>query len=486
MRKKAEFFSPGKVIGGLLLLVGAVFVYMGGPRVYHAYTSLRWPQVDGTVLSSGVDTYPASKKKVSFTPAVAYSYSFGSNTYVNSQVRFAHPNCNEKTAREIADKYPRGMHVTVYCKPSNPNVSVLEPGVFPNTWNHLILGIFFIVPVILVFGIYWLVTHKPRPSSKDKSENSQAPSNRSILPKILWAVVGLAIVWLIGGGTRKQTPGEELTLIQQIVHLFANGWLSVGLEVFGAAFMILLGITLVYLFSKVTTVPRVTPIGEPGGYKQAPAPRDIHEKELQRLGFRYVADFDVTMLAGVPAQLRVYEDPDHQSVGCLMDATAADGNKVTILEFSTDLHPTGNIATTTSPYVRVLACPPDRIVARVPWKRTATETFALHQTLCRTAREEHFSAETVHTSAIAEKIRESTRRDCEYQVQVGRYRRVGEDRYRLTLWGTIIAVPPTWYQMTHGLLFSWYRVPDRFFCWRLRRRLWRLKRGRGKGAKQTR
>ena len=236
--------------------------------------------------------------------------------------------------------------------------------------------------------------------------------------------------------------------------------------------LLLLGITLVFFASKVAAVPTVVPLGSVGGAK--PEPRDVAERQVQALGFRYAGDFEATVAPGFPIRLRMYIDPDQHCAAGLMDMTSGP-QKISMLEFSTDFLPAGSITTSTSPYMAVLACAPEKMVARVPWKQTVDEVYALHRALCRIATEQHFEAKTVHADAVAENIRESTRRDCEYQVRAGRYRKVAEGQYKMTLWGTVIAVPISWFQTTYGALFWWFRIPDGYYLWKLRRRLRHLR-----------
>ena len=63
-------------------------------------------------------------------------------------------------ASRIVGRYPEGKEVQVYCKPSRPEVAVLEPGVSWSSFIALGLGLFVIVVSVLAIlaAIYGKVT----------------------------------------------------------------------------------------------------------------------------------------------------------------------------------------------------------------------------------------------------------------------------------------------------------------------------------------
>ena len=260
-------------------------------------------------------------------------------------------------------------------------------------------------------------------------------------------------------------------VISAIVIAWLGPW-STPLTIFWEIIVILFVITVVFCCCKRLSVPVVTLVNGTDGLP--PAPRDAAEAQVRQLGFIYLGDFDVKIMPTTSTRIRAYIGPDRQSAALLIDMTSGQ-EKTSILEFCTNLHPSGGITTSTASNPGIFPRPLDRMQAHVPWKKTAGEVFELHQSLCRTALVENFTAKTVHSAGFAEKIVDDTRKDYEYQVQTGRLSMVAEGQYRLTLLETMIAAPLLWYQMVYGHLFTWFSLPDAFFCWKFRRRLRRFK-----------
>lgn len=300
-----------------------------------------------------------------------------------------------------------------------------------------------------------------------KTEESTPRAGNRIFRKIILIILAGAAFWYFRSG------GNETTMFGKFVAMLLGWQIDVVLEVLGAVFMILLGITLVAMSAQVMTVPRMKPLTDPA-VLTSPHPRDTLEAELQRMGFRFIGDFDAAMSATTSMRIRAYTDPERLHGAVLMDVKSG-SEHATILEFSARLYPLGSIVTNNSPYPGISSYPPDKYVIRVPWKKTATKIMELHQELCRTAREEKFTEEPVSVVNFAAEVIKATRKDMEYQIETGRYIKIGEDQYRLSKKGILIAVPLLWLNMTYSFLFSWYRPSTSFFCWRLRRRLQELK-----------
>lgn len=324
-----------------------------------------------------------------------------------------------------------------------------------------------VATVVVYFQFIMLIGESLK---KKKINDSGAQSDAANLPGVLWVLaIGVTCWWFWPGYSDDQSSGEP-GLFQTLFSTLTGGWISVFLSVLWKVLLVLAGVTAVYLSRKVSTVPGVTPVSDPGTNMLAPEPRDILERQLHTMGFHYLGDYNVTSISSVPSRIRAYCDPDRHAAAVLLDMIS-ENKTTTVLQFGTRLHPSGSIVTSNSPFPSIYARPPGKMQARVPWKNTAAEVFRLHQLLCRTARDEHFEAETVHAAAFAEIVRKEERRECEYQVELGRLRKVAEDQYRQTLLGVIIAVPLLWWQMCYGSMFSWVKMPDGFFCWKLRRRL---------------
>ena len=313
---------------------------------------------------------------------------------------------------------------------------------------------------------------KQKPSDENSIGSGTQPEAGS-LSGMLWILVIGVMCWWLGLGRSDGQGDSEPGLLQMLLGVFTGGWVNVVIGVLWKVLLVLAGITAVYFSRKISVVPAVTPISDQGTSVPAPEPRDVLERQLQTMGFHYLGDYNVTSISSLPSRIRAYCDADRHTAAVLLDMTM-DKQTTTVLQFGTRLHPYGNIVTSNGSLPSIYAHPPGSMQARVPWKKTAAEVFSLHQLLCRTAREEHFEAETVHSAAFAEIISKGERRECEYQVQIGRLKQIAVDKYRQTLLGIMIAVPLIWWQMIYGPMFSWFKIPDGFFCWKLRRTLGRL------------
>src|SRR5262249_25971266 len=118
-------------------LLGLGFTLTGADEVSDSKDSPGWPTVRGEVVqSSVVDSRPGSRRG-SLTLHFQYSYKVGGRAYTSGQVRFSWSQLSQEKVR----RHPRGSAVTVYYKPADPSVCVLEPGSkFPDSYGTVLLG----------------------------------------------------------------------------------------------------------------------------------------------------------------------------------------------------------------------------------------------------------------------------------------------------------------------------------------------------------
>lgn len=228
-------------------------------------------------------------------------------------------------------------------------------------------------------------------------------------------------------------------------------------------------VTFVFLKHKTMRIPAMKLLGEalPG---TVPKAKDGKEKELQALEFRYVGDYDVAMMKGATATMRVYLAPDGLACAGIYEIVMGE-MKAGALDISSELDPSGSITTTLASNQSIYARPPDKLMAKVPWMTTSGEVYELHRVLCEQAQKEGYQIKDLSRITLVDNIRKSLRDEMEYQVERGRYKRVAEDEYRMTILGAAIAVPLIWYRMCFGALLGWYRPGKTIFCWKLRRGL---------------
>ncbi len=93
--------------------------------------SSAWPTTSGHIISSNVEQFQESGDTY-FDPRVEYEYAVDERTFRSERIRFggfvpALPGSTTE-ANEVILRYPSGASVQVYFYPSDPSLSVLEPG----------------------------------------------------------------------------------------------------------------------------------------------------------------------------------------------------------------------------------------------------------------------------------------------------------------------------------------------------------------------
>ncbi|MBL4761986.1 MAG: DUF3592 domain-containing protein [Gammaproteobacteria bacterium] len=128
------------------IIVGLVLMGFGIKNRINAYQSKFWPTVQGIVAHSSVGSERDDDEFIRYRVSVSYDYVLGSKSYYGRVIQFSMSDFRDEVkAKAVADKYPKGDHVTVYYEPENPDKSVLEPG-GSGGWLLIALGLFFSFP----------------------------------------------------------------------------------------------------------------------------------------------------------------------------------------------------------------------------------------------------------------------------------------------------------------------------------------------------
>lgn len=119
------------VLGLVLALVGAVFVVISVRSRKKAEQSMKWPTVQGTVISSIVreqKDYDHEDHHVNYTyePYVEYEYAVGGTPMSGHKLSFGANSFDHQTARRVVERYPSGESVIVHYNPAKPGEAVLE------------------------------------------------------------------------------------------------------------------------------------------------------------------------------------------------------------------------------------------------------------------------------------------------------------------------------------------------------------------------
>jgi hypothetical protein len=151
-------FGLGLTVFGLLLEIQSVRLLSG------ANEHSSWLITEGRVISSRVGTYGRVEER-SYKAEVVYGYSVGGTNYSSESIS-AEDNRHSDyfTAAQIVNHYPKGKRVTVYYKPGNPAVTLLEPAKRP--YLGMVAVIFCVAAglFLFIFGIVKYQGLSGRPS----------------------------------------------------------------------------------------------------------------------------------------------------------------------------------------------------------------------------------------------------------------------------------------------------------------------------------
>ena len=109
-----------------LLVIGIYWALTEVHRIRQATASLKWPQVEGRVLSAGVHLGSASTRVRDEGADITYEYEVNGRTYKSRQLDFT--GIFGASASRIAEalvRYEAGRKVTVRYDPTNPANAVL-------------------------------------------------------------------------------------------------------------------------------------------------------------------------------------------------------------------------------------------------------------------------------------------------------------------------------------------------------------------------
>ncbi len=152
-------FFFGKVMPLGLALIGILAIYIGIRNVLNASASTSWPSVDGKISKSDVrmQTGSSGGQDVSssgtYQADIEYDYVVDGEHLKGSRIAYGdHGTADRSYADSISSMYPEGISVTVFYKPDDHQVSLLEPGLSTSAW----VPVFFGTPFLLI-GIILLV-----------------------------------------------------------------------------------------------------------------------------------------------------------------------------------------------------------------------------------------------------------------------------------------------------------------------------------------
>lgn len=153
----APFESPDKpIVLGVLLGLGLGAIGAGLWMIRRVRgqgkASLGWPTAAGIVKTSEIASYRV-KGGHQFQARATYSYAVNGRPYSGDRIRFGNYAGAKSVAEEDVARYRPGASVEVRYNPSDPSVSVLEPG----TKGHSVLGLVLAIMGAIFVGLALMV-----------------------------------------------------------------------------------------------------------------------------------------------------------------------------------------------------------------------------------------------------------------------------------------------------------------------------------------
>lgn len=125
----------------VFVVLGLALTWYGISSYRQSQASLSWPTVTGKVTTSKVTIEDDGEDEPCHIGDIEYLYVVQNKEYRNKDVVIGPSDCSEIEANEIVKKYPALAEVKVFYDPSQPEVSVLEPGENGDSIVFAILGL---------------------------------------------------------------------------------------------------------------------------------------------------------------------------------------------------------------------------------------------------------------------------------------------------------------------------------------------------------
>lgn len=146
---KELFF--GRIFPLPFLLIGAVTLYFSDSNPLQAYASSSWPAAQGKIERSIVKASYSSAgsrtfRSETYKAEVDYRYTVGAVSFVGHRVAFGdYGSSDPGHAEAVVNRYPAGSNIRVHHDPSDPEESVLDPGIKFHTWFAPAAGLAFLL-----------------------------------------------------------------------------------------------------------------------------------------------------------------------------------------------------------------------------------------------------------------------------------------------------------------------------------------------------
>jgi hypothetical protein len=131
------------LLGGGVALLG-----YGLLELKRATESLHWPMLTAHVVSSAIEQDRGGHSGTIYSPVVRYKYEHEGVSYEGKRIMFSGQvlsTHSREDAERFISQFEAGARITVRVSPSNPRISVVEPGVDRRVWITLFVSVMFII-----------------------------------------------------------------------------------------------------------------------------------------------------------------------------------------------------------------------------------------------------------------------------------------------------------------------------------------------------
>jgi Protein of unknown function (DUF3592) len=138
------------------ILAGGAVLFFGGRGMIRAHESLSWPTVLGVIRHSSVEVQSSSGSHggTTYHADILYEYNVAGVPHSGNRVAYGdYGSSSPSHAQAIVNRYVVNRQVTVHYMPSDPDESLLEPGIQLQAVVIPAFGLIFFVSgvVMLVF-----------------------------------------------------------------------------------------------------------------------------------------------------------------------------------------------------------------------------------------------------------------------------------------------------------------------------------------------
>jgi hypothetical protein len=138
----------------VLILLGLIFVGITPISIKRGKKSENWPQTEGKVISSEVETRQEvdteGDTSTYYYPRINYEYKVSNEKFQSSKYRLLDASMTMKKAKQLVESFTPGQTVAVYYDPVKPAEAVLITGAPKFLYIFAVIGVFLIIAGILV------------------------------------------------------------------------------------------------------------------------------------------------------------------------------------------------------------------------------------------------------------------------------------------------------------------------------------------------